>query len=89
MARRRTAPAEDRPVRSEPPLWMVNLGSGIARFGSDLVATRQQMRQAQDDWCLSKGCWRPGTKTCEEALEGPCDAQRRGRSRSDLEQADE
>ena len=68
-------------TRSNPPRWIWNSLDGIKHFGGldaegQIVIGghgRQLLNEARDQWCRDKGCWRPGTKTCIEATNRPCD----------------
>lgn len=63
MARRKQQPESARTLREVAPLWISQYLQGLRRFNGDTAA----WREARHEWCRTKGCWRPGTKTCAEA----------------------
>jgi hypothetical protein len=71
---RRREPAQEAVTRPPAPRWIWSPMDGIKHFGGvtpegHIVIggdARRQLEQARDDWCLTQGCWRPGTKTCEQ-----------------------
>jgi hypothetical protein len=79
--RRREQP---RPDRTEAPPWICYTYRGLRHFGGvrpdgalvlggDAYA---RLTEAQDAWCRENGCWRPGSKTCDEVGPRPCPARR-------------
>lgn len=82
--KRRQVPSSS---RVPAPPWLQVTTRGLKHFGAAQAdghlavgeatrVARHRLEQARDEWCREKGCWRPGTKTCEEAGLPPCDARR-------------
>jgi hypothetical protein len=79
---KRRKPSEAAVARPKPPSWIVHRVVGLLHIGGrdavgDLVLgeeVHQKLQESRDEWCRTKGCWRPGTKTCVQAGSRPCDA---------------